>query len=99
MELNKEQLEGLIKHMFNGAANIITSAERALPLIDATHYSKHTKDDIKIHLSADLMLSLGIVYPAIDFMKEHVPTHQVETLERWKKYHESLSKEEEKPSA
>lgn len=90
MEITREELEDLVKHMFNAGANILTAAETALPQVDNAQYSKGTKKDIKVHLSHDILLSLGLIYPAIDYMKQHMPEHAA-VLDRWKKFHEEIN--------
>ncbi len=95
MKLKREELEKMVQHMFNCAANILTAAERALPMVDGSHYSKATKQDIKAHLSQDIVRTLALMYPAFDYMKTINPDF-ADRLEDWKKFHEELCAREAK---
>lgn len=91
----REELDALVKHMFHCGANILHAAELALPQIDSSIYSKGTKKDIKLHLSQDIVRTLGLMYPAFDYMKTQLPDF-AEHLDRWQKLHEELSDMEAK---
>lgn len=95
MKPKRDELDAMVKHMFNCAANILMAAETALPQVDSSTYSKGTKQDIKVHLSQDIVRTLALMYPAFDYMKTVNPEF-ADRLDFWKKFHEELSEGEAK---
>lgn len=83
MKTTKSDLESMVNHMFNCAGNMLALCEEVLPKIDYHHYSKGTKQDIKVHLSQDIVRLLELMRPCFTYMQSVYPEH-AEKIERWK---------------
>ena len=83
MKPTRAELDDMVKHMFNCAGDLLALAEQALGRVDKTCYAKETKQDIKVHLSQDIIRLLELIRPANDYMQSQMPEH-AEKIERWK---------------